>query len=300
MVWWCFGNCALEKNYDAHYPALIRRVTVNGDSIIYNGGQSSDDSRFEKSVLSYDNNTVRIEYAAPYFDNESANQYQYFMDGFEKGWSDWTNETFVDYRQVPEGKYTFRVRARNVYHKMGDEAAFVNGECRGLITPLQRQQNMFFLMIYSNESSGEQVEFKYYNAELNLIYDISERLDFEVDASLGQVQSPFKFTAQIQLGVEANGELPTTYDLLQNYPNPFNPQTTIKYSIPKTGNIKLQIFNINGQLVRTLIDNQLAAGFYRLSWDGRDENGVRVPSGVLFYRLLADGYIAQKKMILLK
>lgn len=109
----------IPKDYSASYPALIRRVIVNGDSIIYGGA-----SIMNAPVLAYANNTLRFEYAAPYYDNEAANQFQFFMEGFEDGWSDWTNETFVDYRQLPEGHYRFRVRARNSYQNIGGEAAF--------------------------------------------------------------------------------------------------------------------------------------------------------------------------------
>ncbi|MCA9732035.1 Ig-like domain-containing protein [candidate division KSB1 bacterium] len=179
-------------------------------------------------------------------------------------------------------------------------AAFVNNECRGLVSPLQPEGNMFFLMVYSNASTGEEVKFKYYDADQNLIYEISESLDFEVDANWGQVQSPFIFTAQTQLGVLATGGLPTVYTLSQNYPNPFNPTTSINYALPRNGHVTLQIFNISGQLVRTLVDQQLAAGAYKAVWDGRDEQGVRATSGLLFYRLIGDGYVAQRKMILLK
>ncbi|MCA9732033.1 hypothetical protein KC799_07880, partial [candidate division KSB1 bacterium] len=130
-VYW-FGGAEGIARYDetvptafnARYPTIIRRVMVARDSIIYGGAYTNPDAFVEHPALSYDDNTVRIEYAAPYFENESTNQYQYVMDGFEKGWSDWTNETFVDYRQLPEGQYTFRVRARNVYHKVGEEAIY--------------------------------------------------------------------------------------------------------------------------------------------------------------------------------
>lgn len=114
----------IAKDYSAGYPALIRRVIVNGDSVIYGGAYADPASMMNAPSLSFANNTIRIEYAAPYYDNEAANQYQFFMEDFEDGWSDWTHETFVDYRHLPEGRYRFRVRARNIYQNLGGEAAF--------------------------------------------------------------------------------------------------------------------------------------------------------------------------------
>lgn len=109
----------IAKDYSAGYPALIRRVIVNGDSIIYGGA-----SMMKAPTLAYADNTLRFEYAAPYYDNEKANQYQFLMENFEDGWSDWTNETNVVYRHLPEGRYRFHVRARNIYQNFGDEAVF--------------------------------------------------------------------------------------------------------------------------------------------------------------------------------
>ncbi len=114
----------IANDYTAGYPALIRRVLVNGDSVIYGGAYVSPVSMIKTPALAYKNNTIRIEYAAPYYDNEAANQYQYFLEGFDNDWSDWTPETKVDYRKLPEGNYRFHVRARNVYQSIGGESVF--------------------------------------------------------------------------------------------------------------------------------------------------------------------------------
>ncbi len=114
----------IPKDYSAKYPALIRRVIVNGDSLIYGGSFADPASAIKTPVLAFENNTIRFEFAAPYYDNPSSNRYQFLLEGFEKGWSNWAGETFVDYRHLPEGRYRFRVRARNIYHNIGDEAVF--------------------------------------------------------------------------------------------------------------------------------------------------------------------------------
>jgi subtilisin family serine protease len=91
------------------------------------------------------------------------------------------------------------------------------------------------------------------------------------------------------------------HSLSQNYPNPFNPTTTIAYSIPKQSHVNLFIYNIIGQKVRILVEGSQSAGSHAVSWDGTDENGQQVASGIYLYQLSTiDGVSQVKKMILLK
>jgi flagellar hook assembly protein FlgD len=104
--------------------------------------------------------------------------------------------------------------------------------------------------------------------------------------------------------VDARNMLPSTWVLYQNYPNPFNPSTTIEFDVPEvTGKIPrvaVQIFNILGQKVRTIERGIHDVGRYSVKWDGMSEDGVRVASGVYFYRLLAGDYTSTKKMVMMK
>jgi hypothetical protein len=90
-------------------------------------------------------------------------------------------------------------------------------------------------------------------------------------------------------------ELPDSYTLDQNYPNPFNPMTSISFSIPAASHVKLEIYNIMGQQVTTLVDKQLEAGKHTIQWDGSN-----AASGVYLYRLQAGDFVDTKKMTLLK
>ena len=85
-----------------------------------------------------------------------------------------------------------------------------------------------------------------------------------------------------------------------NYPNPFNPETTIAYSIPKAGNASLKIYNTKGQLVRTLVDDVRDSGNHSVVWNGCDNEGRSVSSGLYFYRLSSDGNTVTRKMLLAK
>jgi hypothetical protein len=94
--------------------------------------------------------------------------------------------------------------------------------------------------------------------------------------------------------------LPRTFELSDNYPNPFNPSTMINYGVPKNGTVSLIVYNILGQRVRTLVNAPMTAGRYSIAWDGRNEAGSVLSSGVYFYRLQAGATALVKKMLLLK
>jgi hypothetical protein len=104
------------------------------------------------------------------------------------------------------------------------------------------------------------------------------------------------FVAKLRLG-----DFPyVTYALAQNYPNPFNSSTEIRYRIPVDGDMTLKIFNTLGQQVRTLVDADLQADWYTVTWDGRDDCGRKVASGVYFGQLRAGDFSKTIKMVLLK
>ncbi|HEX6791873.1 MAG TPA: kelch repeat-containing protein [Candidatus Krumholzibacteria bacterium] len=96
------------------------------------------------------------------------------------------------------------------------------------------------------------------------------------------------------------GGWPPTLALQPNYPNPFNPTTTIEYAVPARGRVQLRVFDVSGAMVRTLVDEVQPAGTRRVTWDGRDDRGARVASGVYLLRADAAGESRQRKMILLK
>jgi hypothetical protein len=102
-------------------------------------------------------------------------------------------------------------------------------------------------------------------------------------------------------GIEAEAVRPTDFILSQNYPNPFNPFTTIKFGLPKEAPVTLEIYNVLGVKVRTLIAGEtMNAALHSVVWDGKDDGGVPVPSGVYLYRMHADQFQASKKMTLVK
>jgi hypothetical protein len=98
-----------------------------------------------------------------------------------------------------------------------------------------------------------------------------------------------------------DAELPKAYSLAQNFPNPFNPSTRIQFALPAKGHVSLKIYDVAGRLVKTLQDGVMDAGSHELTWDGSNNLGKNVASGVYFYKINAgDNYENMKKMVLLR
>jgi signal transduction histidine kinase/ligand-binding sensor domain-containing protein len=114
---------SVAKNYQADYPALIRRVLVGEKTLLYGGAASSADAN-RVPRLAYRNNAMRFEFAATSYDNSAENQYQSILEGFDTAWSDWSIENKRDYTNLPPGDFRFRVRARNLYLHHSSEALY--------------------------------------------------------------------------------------------------------------------------------------------------------------------------------
>ena len=105
------------------------------------------------------------------------------------------------------------------------------------------------------------------------------------------------------LGMATNGSLPSKYALHQNFPNPFNPGTTIRFEIPdekEAVNIRLSIYNLAGQKVIDLVKSSLGSGTYEVRWNGRNNFGQPLPSGVYFYVISSENFSASRKLMLMK
>ena len=94
--------------------------------------------------------------------------------------------------------------------------------------------------------------------------------------------------------------IPTEFALDQNYPNPFNPTTSIGYALKENTKVVLKIYNLLGQEVRTLVNGNQEAGYKKVAWDGMNDKGTRVASGIYIYRIKAGDFVKARKMILMK
>jgi len=93
---------------------------------------------------------------------------------------------------------------------------------------------------------------------------------------------------------------PVSFALFQNYPNPFNPNTTIKYQLAERVKVRLEIYNILGQKIKTLVQTVQNTGLHQVVWDGKNDNGKQVSSSVFIYRIKADSFNKTRKMILIR
>ena len=154
-------------------------------------------------------------------------------------------------------------------------------------------------------SSNEGHTYQY--TDVNLVngvtywYKLAD-VDFNGHRNFHQVVSVIPNTSGTNL--QRQEQLPESFQLHQNYPNPFNPTTTIRFDIPKFQqgmvNMQLVIYNTLGKQVRVLYQGPIQPGSYTLVWDGRDDNGEPVSSGLYFYSIRTDIFFAVKKMMLLK
>jgi hypothetical protein len=111
----------------------------------------------------------------------------------------------------------------------------------------------------------------------------------------------YKSLGWVPLSVKnSQGEIPAEFALGQNYPNPFNPSTVIRFSLPTEQPVKLDVYDMTGGLVKTLINQGVRAGNMEVTWDGTNASGMKVASGMYLYRVQAGSFVAAKKMLLLK
>ena len=99
---------------------------------------------------------------------------------------------------------------------------------------------------------------------------------------------------------ETSSKIPATFSLSNAYPNPFNPSTNIQFTVAKSENVKLVVYNTLGQKVKTLVNQSFQPGSYTISWNGTDEHGASMASGIYFYRFESQSFTSAKKMILMK
>jgi hypothetical protein len=140
--------------------------------------------------------------------------------------------------------------------------------------------------------------------DVGLQYVFNEIYDATANELVNGLAIKFTTKTPTVVSVEDDGGsdeiLPTAFTLEQNYPNPFNPVTNISYSIPEQAHVKLCIYDINGTLIKTVYEGEQSAGRYYSVWNGENNSGIKVGSGVYFYRIQASSFMQTRKMILLK
>ncbi len=194
------------------------------------------------------------------------------------------------------------------------QASQISGEIVSAGSPEQDDGKFFFVTgsdVYKTGDSG---------GNYSLDYSQTDTLNF-IDVELVKVEENYWITSyavgdsgtiakykELYLVTETEfvqNFIPESFSLKQNYPNPFNPTTSIEFSLPVAADVQLVIYNILGQQVASLINDQRSAGSHSVLWNANDSNGMRISSGIYFYMLKASGVDGNefqeiKKMVLLK
>ena len=230
-------------------------------------------------------------------------------NGNNYGWRCYEgNHTYNTTGCLPISNYTFPVK----------EYANAGGNCSvtgGYIYRGTRRPDLVGRYIYADYCSGKIWKFLYQNGNISeeqlLLTAPWSISSFGVDQHTelyivrmdytGSDSRIYKFNADTSVGVGNSGyTIPNEYSLKQNYPNPFNPGTNIAYHIPKLSNVKLMIYDAVGKETRTLVNTSQLAGNYEVRWNGWDDYGNEVASGVYFYSLKSGDFNGTKMMLLIK
>jgi len=157
---------------------------------------------------------------------------------------------------------------------------------------IELQENDIKIFRWDKSSGGWQV--------------IGGNIDVESNYVIATINGPGVYTVfatDITTDVEDDNHgdvLPYRFELSQNYPNPFNPVTTIEYNLPRKSNVTIEVYNVLGQKIRTLLDREKSAGSYTITWDGKTANCQPAATGVYLYRFRAGDHVETKKMLLLR
>ncbi|MDP8220545.1 MAG: T9SS type A sorting domain-containing protein [Candidatus Stygibacter frigidus] len=183
------------------------------------------------------------------------------------------------------------------YNAMDYElAAFCGDECRGIAEILDYTSpfgGVFHsLMVYSNLQQGEELNFKLYDKVNGRIIAAEEKIAFNTDMVTGDYYEPVIFEALVGDSID---EIPQVTELLHCYPNPFNPEINIEYALAAKQNICLEIYNIKGQKVLTLINKEVETGTHNITW-----NANNFSSGIYLLKFQANDCSATRKLVLLK
>ena len=190
---------------------------------------------------------------------------------------------------------------------------YVTGDLYGTVTLSGGYGNVVDVLIEAEDSAGNLFTGNpntlgdYSMAIIPGYYDVTFSLDGYISQTIEEVQVPegtgpyaLNITLVSEVGTDDN-VVNAVFSLKQNYPNPFNPTTLISFSVPQTSSfVDLEIFNMKGQKIKTLIHSTLAQGNHNVVWNGMDDNNQPVSSGMYLYKLKNGSYTSTKKMILMK
>jgi len=206
-------------------------------------------------------------------------------------------------RDICETTFSLNINVVN------DSPEIISFSPEELVFEITDEQEITFEVI--GEDIDSQLEYTWYvnqenmnNPDSNYVYNFTENGDFEIKCITFdeefELDTIWNVTVNIT-EINDNSIIPFTSKLVGSYPNPFNPTTTIKYNLKENANIRIELFNIKGQKVNTLVDQNQDAGYHSVLWNGKDSSENPVSSGLYLYKLIVDKRtIGMKKCLLLK
>ncbi len=184
-------------------------------------------------------------------------------------------------------------------------ALLVDEECKGAAVIKSDQVQLNAYILNDSTITLENLEFELYfptrsTGIIKADYSVYDHYTGKYESRTATTND-FSNYLMVSLAENNDCQIPKVTELCQNYPNPFNPETRINFELEQNAGVKLEIFNLKGQKVITLVNDNLTAGYYSERWYGNDEKGNQVTSGVYLYRLTTtNGDCLSKKMIMLK
>jgi len=210
-------------------------------------------------------------------------------------------------KPAPHGNYSFHAKGDGYLLTTTADITSIPDKCMRIGEPVDwaatPSANLTVDYTYSNVDL-ERIQERYTDFNISNLglyaWNGSTWEPIESSISSNQISGIAKGSAlAVFYNPEANSR-PQRFALEQNYPNPFNPNTVIRYQIPEMKKVTLKIYNILGQEIRTLVNTKQAAGVHSVVWDGKDQYGHAVSTGVYLYRMQAGDFVMTKKMVLVK
>jgi hypothetical protein len=205
---------------------------------------------------------------------------------------DGTFQTKVDY---PVGSYPFSIFCADLDNDLDVD----------LIVANSRSDNVSLLLNQGDGTFGSKIDYSAGNFPVSVFCaDLDNDSDLDLAVAnyyWDSVSVLLNQTIVLEVKDEKFTELPKDYLLFQNYPNPFNQSTKIEFALSHSGLVSLNIYDILGRKVKTLVSENLSSGYKSVLWDGKDDFGNEVSSGIYFYQLkIGDRFIEMKKMVKVK
>lgn len=172
--------------------------------------------------------------------------------------------------------------------------AFINNECRGIATPIEINEQLYYFVSINGDFNNEQVSFNIIDLESLQEYQLQEKMEFGVDYTVGSLESPFVLS--LANTITGLGSISDQASEISCYPNPFKNETFIDFSCAKSSEIQVEVFNLLGLRVANLLDVKNQNGQFHVAWDGKDQFGNQLSSAQYIIKISING-IATTKLI---